>query len=209
MPSNPTNSTLSDVTNLANHYDQYAQSAWLAFSKSRQQIPCNTTASAQYSLARNCTDCDIAYKRWLCAVTIPRCEDYSNDDMSLIPRAVNYSFTNASLKHFESDPVFSAENKTYRYFNSSRHEPIDTDIMPGPYKERLPCETLCHELVQSCPAALQFSCPLKDFGLNFTYGKRYSCNSLKLVENDARRLSVFGVLGRVALVSSIMFVSAG
>ena len=47
---------------------------------------------------------------------------------------------------------------------------IDTDIQPGPYKEVLPCVDLCYSLVQSCPASLQFVCPLKNHGLNYTYG---------------------------------------
>lgn len=34
----------------------------------------------------------------------------------------------------------------------------------------LPCEDLCYELVRSCPSSLQFACPLKGFGLNYSYG---------------------------------------
>jgi calcium channel MID1 len=42
-----------------------------------QQIACNTTDSARYSLAADCANCTAAYKNWLCAVAIPRCEDIS------------------------------------------------------------------------------------------------------------------------------------
>lgn len=61
---------------------------------------------------------------------------------------------------------------------------IDTDIHPGPYKEVLPCSDLCYSLVQSCPASLQFVCPLENHGLNYTYGTQnrnspdiITCNS--------------------------------
>ena len=47
---------------------------------------------------------------------------------------------------------------------------IDRDIQPGPYREVLPCVDLCYSLVQSCPASLQFVCPLQNHGLNYTYG---------------------------------------
>jgi len=47
---------------------------------------------------------------------------------------------------------------------------IDTDIRPGPYKEVLPCQDLCYELVRSCPASLAFACPIEGHGLNYTYG---------------------------------------
>lgn len=43
--------------------------------------------------------------------------------------------------------------------------------MPGPYKEVLPCEEMCYELVRSCPASLEFACPLAERGLEISYGK--------------------------------------
>lgn len=36
---------------------------------------------------------------------------------------------------------------------------IDQVIKPGPYKELLPCQELCFDLVQACPTALGFQCP--------------------------------------------------
>lgn len=36
---------------------------------------------------------------------------------------------------------------------------IDQVIKPGPYKELLPCQELCYDLVQACPTALGFQCP--------------------------------------------------
>lgn len=55
---------------------------------------------------------------------------------------------------------------------------IDTAIKPGPYKELLPCSDICYNLVRSCPAALQFACPLEGHGLNYSYGSPHSgCNS--------------------------------
>lgn len=170
------NATFQKNTALKDHYDNYSQQAYTPFDKSLQQIPCNTTNSAQYSLARNCTDCAIDYKRWLCAVTIPRCEDISNSDPALMPRSVPGNVSHANLNESEN-----ALNGKYGIFNSSRNPMIDSEILPGPYREILPCEQLCYRLVQSCPAALQFSCPQQGFGLSYSYGKPPSggmCNSL-------------------------------
>ena len=172
-PANFQNSKFSNTTALAQHYDNYASSLYTNFSYSLQQVPCNTTSSAQYSLTRNCTDCAEAYKIWLCAVTIPRCEDFSNPAQFLQPRAMNQSFTNSTLSGLtENDPTFRRQNNSRAYSNSSRNPMIDSEIKPGPYKEVLPCEELCYGLVQSCPASLQFVCPLKDHGLNYTYGTK-------------------------------------
>ena len=170
------NETL-NVTRLGQLYDDYAHRSYVNFSKSLQQIPCDTTSSAKYSLTRTCLDCDQAYKNWLCAVTIPRCEDFSNPAQYLQPRAVNQTFANQTLA---DDPAFNFKNESRVAFADSRNPWIDSTIRPDPYKEVLPCQDLCYELVRSCPASLQFACPLENHGLNFTYGTRagYSNNTI-------------------------------
>ena len=178
VPSNP--HTQHNVTALTTLYDNHAKDLYQNFWKSLQQIPCNTTSSAQYSLVRNCDDCAKAYKTWLCAVTIPRCEDYSNNALYLQPRAVSQNYPNGSAATNPNDHTFSAPNKTALYMNSSRNSMIDQQIKPGPYKEILPCADICYEVVRSCPASLEFTCPLKHHGLNYTYGfnspDSLSCN---------------------------------
>ncbi|KAL8694099.1 MAG: hypothetical protein Q9218_001214 [Villophora microphyllina] len=170
VPSNLT----TNMTELAQIYNNYTRDAYQNFDKSLQQIPCDTTPSAQYSLARNCTDCANAYKAWLCAVSIPRCADFSsppNKDY-LFPRNINSThFINGSLVPNEPKGfLLSAENKTTAHYGSSRSPDIINQTKPGPYKEMLPCKDLCYHLMQNCPAALQFACPLEGRGLNFSYG---------------------------------------
>lgn len=142
------------------------------FNYSLQQIPCNTTSSAQYSLARNCDDCARAYKGWLCAVTIPRCEDFSSTLPWLKPRNTAQNFTNGSSISIIDNPSLEQQLLGAVATNSSRNPLIDTSIEPGPYKEVLPCQDLCYDLVQSCPAALQFGCPSAGKGLEQSYGSR-------------------------------------
>ena len=158
---------------LAALYDSHAANMYQYFNYSLQQIPCNTTSSSQYSLARNCDDCARAYKQWLCAVTIPRCEDFNRTSAYLRPRNLGQDFVNGSS--ITTLPEFAPDGSQHALLsavatNSSRNPIIDADVRPGPYKEVLPCEDLCYELVQSCPAALGFSCPLKNRGLEDSYG---------------------------------------
>lgn len=172
VPTNPEKySPLTGLPELSALYDSNAASLYTYFNYSLQQIPCNTTSTAQFSLTRNCDDCARAYKAWLCAVTIPRCEDYSNDAPHLKPRNVGQPFINGSTigpqsSHFDQSLLAAVAT------NSSRNPIIDQDINPGPYKEVLPCEDLCYDLVQSCPAALGFGCPYAGRGLEDSYGKR-------------------------------------
>ncbi|OQV05171.1 hypothetical protein CLAIMM_09955 [Cladophialophora immunda] len=174
VPTNPDKfSPETGLPDLAALYDSHAAQMYQYFNYSLQQIPCNTTSSAQYSLARNCDDCARAYKQWLCAVTIPRCADFSSSASFLKPRNLGQPFINGSS--ISSDPSQFNVNQALLdavATNSSRNPLIDTSIQPGPYKEVLPCEDLCYDLVQSCPASLGFACPLRGKGLEDSYGRR-------------------------------------
>lgn len=204
-PANP--QTFNTTELLAQQYDNYTKTLYQNFVYSLQQIPCNTTSSAQYSLARNCDDCDAAYRQWLCAVTIPRCEDFSNPDPHLQPRATNYSLINSSYANgTDGDPAFSTKNRNRTAFNSSRNPWIDAVIQPGPYKERLPCKDICYDLIRSCPAALQFACPLEGHGLNYSYGShKTGCNSPWMGISGAAGLRMTGFVALfVALAAAFM-----
>lgn len=172
VPTNPDKfSPTTGLPELAALYDSHAARMYQYFNYSLQQVPCNATASAQYSLARNCDDCARAYKQWLCAVTIPRCADFSATDPWLMARNLGQPFVNGSVV---TAPQFHVDQSllTSVASNSSRNPLIDTDIEPGPYKEVLPCTDLCYDLVQSCPASLGFACPLAGAGLELSYGTR-------------------------------------
>ncbi|KAJ9611519.1 hypothetical protein H2200_004703 [Cladophialophora chaetospira] len=220
VPTNPDKfSPESGLPELAALYDSNAAKLYQYFNYSLQQIPCNTTSSAQYSLARTCDDCARAYKQWLCAVTIPRCEDFSSSSPFLKPRNLGQKFINGSS--VSSDPSFSSGQDQALLnavaSNSSRNPLIDSEVRPGPYKEVLPCEDLCYDLVQSCPASLGFACPLSGKGLEDSYGKRVdaaegvlSCSYLGAafylsgVSTVTPGLSMFGMVFLALLVGFIV-----
>jgi calcium channel MID1 len=195
VPSNP--DRYPDQPSLSAVYDSYAASLYDNFAKSLDQIACNTTLSAQYSPAKNCDDCADAYKQWLCAVTMPRCEDFSSPNPWLQPRNMGQApirNSSSSMPYPDSYlqvqdqldrqyiPMTSAPSDSNAYrqtyasvaaSNSSRNPSIIVDLIaPGPYKEVKPCEDLCYSLVRSCPAALGFGCPDPGRGLEVDYGKR-------------------------------------
>lgn len=230
----PANSAIyPERSDLAARYDSYAASLYKNFTYSMEQIACNASSDSRYSPAKGCEDCADAYKEWLCAVTIPRCEDYSAGMPWLQPRNVAQRYSNGT---YLSDEILNATywpmmgaptldgspawsqtmNSTFATNRSRNHEIIDLDIMPGPYKEVLPCEDLCYSLVQKCPAAMGFGCPAKGRGLERSYGSRddpdpdqVKCSYLGAVyyHNDA------GMVGRntgiaVALALMVAFVVA-
>ncbi|GIK00537.1 stretch-activated cation channel mid1 [Aspergillus viridinutans] len=167
VPSNPD----LGIVQLGSKYDKYAESLYKNFSYSLDQIQCNTTNETSFSLAVGCNDCADAYKQWLCAVTIPRCADFSSNGLFLQVRNAGQQFINGSTLS-PTDPRHRdpAQNK-------SRNPMIDDQIRPGPYKELLPCQDICYSLVKRCPAALKFSCP-QGKRLNSAYGQRGSSSEI-------------------------------
>jgi calcium channel MID1 len=65
-------------------------------------------------------------------------------------------------------------NNTKRHrlgYNSTRNPGIDAVLVQAPYKEMMPCEDLCFDIVRSCPAQLAFACPNSP-AKELTYGQR-------------------------------------
>ncbi|ESZ93033.1 BcMID1, Ca2+ channel protein [Sclerotinia borealis F-4128] len=171
VPSNP--NTFPNTSALAEWYDNSTYQSYKYFKKALAQIPCNTTSSAQYSLAQNCTTCDAAYKAWLCSVTIPRCTEFSSDLPWLQERGMGQPFPNQTML---SPELVSLANSSLP-INGSRNLNIDTVVQPGPYKEILPCEDLCYGIVRACPAIMGFACPTSgDTGFDSSYGMRRTAN---------------------------------
>lgn len=154
---------------LAKAYDDYAKAMYQSFEKAMMQIPCEAPKTEQYSLIRNCDDCKAAYKRWLCTVSMPRCEDFGSSNELALERNAGQAFPNGT--RLPGGVKAALEGKPYSMV--SRNSFIDKKIQPGPYKEVLPCDDLCYEVVQSCPSKLKFKCPRPDLpGFRFSYGRR-------------------------------------
>ncbi|KAF2660839.1 hypothetical protein K491DRAFT_687965 [Lophiostoma macrostomum CBS 122681] len=155
-------------------YDTQAENYYTNFSNSLAQVACDTKGSAQYSLARTCTDCARDYKAWLCSVLMPRCEDFSAEGPGLKDRNIDQPLANGSLPYaYNMTKEFNETTRERFAFQGSRNPLIDSAIQPGPYKELLPCEDLCFDIVRSCPAQLQFKCPARSMRSG-SYGKRES-----------------------------------
>jgi calcium channel MID1 len=169
----PSNSSFAGKdAKLRDLYDNITAAYYTNFSNSLAQVACDTAGEAQYSLARTCKNCADDYKNWLCSVLIPRCEDWSAPGVWLQERNVNMPFADGSLTF--GGNVSKEMNETRRMrlgYNSTRNPRIDPVVPNRPYKEMMPCEDLCFDIVRSCPPQLQFSCPNSP-ARELTYGKR-------------------------------------
>lgn len=202
VPSNP---TLFNSLQLREMYDGYTKEIFQNFTYSLQQIPCNASSEARYSLTRSCDDCYNAYKTWLCAVSIPRCADYSSDLPYLASRGSNTLFFNATSNSTSPPPPnlklpADPNSSEFRASVASRNPIIESQIRPGPYKEIKPCLDLCYTMVQSCPSDFNFVCPrIVTWGQEVSYGERsqdgdITCSFLGAAYflSNGRRLRVNG-----------------
>ncbi|KAF2688610.1 calcium channel subunit Mid1 [Lentithecium fluviatile CBS 122367] len=161
-----------DDDRLKKLYDDQAKAYYRNFSNALDQVACDTASTAQYSLARNCNDCRRDYKAWLCSVLIPRCKDWNANETFLQERNINARLEDGTVPH--ADNLTKEFNQTFRErfaYSRSRNPMVDQVIKPGPYKELLPCEDLCFDLVRSCPAQLGFACPNSP-ARELSYGRR-------------------------------------
>ncbi|KAG0303066.1 stretch-activated cation channel mid1 [Dissophora globulifera] len=165
-------------------YDDFTSNLMDNFRKVLEQYDCS---KSQYSLVRNCTDCERAYRRWLCSVSIPRCTDVEditdpNNIGYVLPAAIPDPNANPYLNDRTTGPVVVGRNT-----NTSRG-PIaqlsQNPLMnPGDYGEVLPCIDLCYDVVQGCPNFLGFNCPVKNFAGNYARmnAQGFQCNGLGVV----------------------------
>ncbi|KAI5806474.1 stretch-activated Ca2+-permeable channel component-domain-containing protein [Peziza echinospora] len=189
VPANPT--VFDNAGALGAFYDNFARTWNSNFSFSLQQVQCNSSVdlTIQYSYERGCGDCAAAYKTWLCAVSIPRCADFSSQLPYLAERGTDTEFYNKTSNTTVRNSALVAE-KLQRWTGNgsgggggnnngsmaalrSRNPEIERTIRPGPYKEIKPCMDLCYSIVQSCPSQFGFTCPReRTWGKEVSYGER-------------------------------------
>lgn len=216
VPGNPNVAAFNNDTALGALYDSYARDAYANFEKALAQVQCETDSTARYSLVKTCDDCRAAYKAWLCAVTIPRCEGFvesrttppgsfpvpESDPPHLQPRNVDKPFPDGT---FLDQAIINAHPGAAN--RTSRNPAIDSILNPGPYKEVLPCADLCNSLVRSCPAALGFACPRPgEVGFRASYAEGTRCNYPGADPGRSMAVPALGEVRRGAMYALLMAV---
>lgn len=159
LPTNLTNAILSYMTN---------------FTTSLLTHPCGRD---YYSPLVTCADCQEAYRKWLCTVSLPRCGEARPDD----PTA------SGSSRRKRQQSTLSSLAGSFKIFGSddSSQVPISA-LSPQPstvpprnpnmppfssnYNQLLPCLETCTAVDRACPIKLGFKCPVKKFTASQSYG---------------------------------------
>ncbi|KAG0054467.1 stretch-activated cation channel mid1 [Gryganskiella cystojenkinii] len=209
---NPNGTIRADVRNF---YDDFTSNLMDNFKRVLGQYDCT---KSQYSLIRNCTDCERAYRRWLCAINIPRCTDVEDitdpNNVGYVPPATAPD-PNVNENPYLIDRTHGAV-VTARNTSTSRgaiaqltQNPL---LNPGDYGEVLPCIDLCFDVVQGCPNFLGFNCPVKNMVSNYarmnSFG--FQCNGLGVVPVPSSGHRAFmrgaGMMTSIVAVVALLFI---
>ena len=168
-----------------------------------------------YSFVRTCSDCIEAYRTWLCAVLVPRCDDIPSNQTSAaqtaFETAVNNEknnpagaqgqtvFSSAAIPSsvqtllIRTDPIRSRTpflGPAYLSNLTSTNATfaalnVTADNSPFPYAEVPPCSSVCTLVPASCPPFIQWSCPLDGVTLEAGYGLLQSLSISQVEGGDA------------------------
>lgn len=123
------------------HIEETVTGVLSNFSKAVSTFSCGT-GQGRYSYIATCDDCVTAYRRWLCAMAIPRCINTppgwpkTNWNGTGSGGAVPYTVVRHGANRLNASFGFS-----------------------GPFGELLPCLDICHMVAVNCPPVVQWVCP--------------------------------------------------
>ena len=146
LPAPPNSDTTYNSSNLPTQITDPLQQYIANFTTSLTIIACGRDI---YSPIQTCANCQREYRRWLCAVSFPRCGEPRGDESSL--------GRDPSLTTALASPTGQPRNP-------------DFPQVDGGFVELLPCLETCQVTDRACPYHVGFQCPLKAFNADKSYG---------------------------------------
>ncbi|GAA97981.1 uncharacterized protein L969DRAFT_42884 [Mixia osmundae IAM 14324] len=210
VPAPPTLPT-SDLLTI---YESNLNASLAGFQSTLSTFSCNISSQGMYSFVRNCDDCLLAYRNWLCSTTMPRCTDIPAD---LLPQAVSntsegqigqitfqtsyvdgVTYSDAPIPEtaqpyiirttptISRTPFLSAAALANLTDTNDTLQGFDL-VQPFPYGEVLPCLSVCELVQASCPFPLfGWTCPLPGITAEGSYGAMQALPAPQRAGGDAR-----------------------
>lgn len=118
-----------------------------------------TTACGRdaYSPLQSCADCQAAYRRWLCSISLPRCGEFPQTPSDPQQQQQTLAVPTPALV-----PQMSGATPRNAALGNT-----------GNYTALLPCIETCNAVDRACPVFLGFRCPLPQFTAYASYGIGY------------------------------------
>ncbi|TCD65161.1 stretch-activated cation channel mid1 [Steccherinum ochraceum] len=131
-----------------------------------------------YSPLVSCADCQEAYRKWLCAVSLPRCsEPRPGDPIQGAPPSKRKRQQSSLTSLAGSLHIFGSDDDPQVPLSALSPQPTsqpprnaNLPAFTSNYDELLPCLETCTEVDRACPIMLGFKCPVKKFTASQSYG---------------------------------------
>ena len=157
LPAPPAPALAYDASNMPDNLTTPLLNYLANFTTSLLTAACGRDA---YSPLQTCADCQAAYRRWLCTISLPRCGEFPQPPDSQQPSPSQpqqpFALPPAALS---SQPSSTA--------------PRNAALGNVNYTALLPCIEMCNAADRACPIFLGFRCPLIKYTASNSYGVGY------------------------------------
>ena len=163
VPAPPSLPTADVIT----YYDSLVVPYITNFTRTLTTFPCNSTTFGSYSFVSTCDDCLDAYRRFVCATTIPRCTDAPpdvaiNDSTSTawtLPSDVQQAILRDSPLASRT-PALAPANLLTTFPSLTLTGSLSAiNETPFPYSEVVPCIDISHLVSARCPPFIDWKTP--------------------------------------------------
>lgn len=122
-----------------------------------------------YSPIQSCAGCQVAYRKWLCMISFPRCGEFSSSSSTTTTSIITSTSSSSGSATSSTIPTPALVAQTAGI--SARNENLPP--FKSNYTALLPCLEVCTATDRACPNILGFKCPSTSFNANSSYGVGY------------------------------------
>jgi calcium channel MID1 len=174
LPEPPSGALAYDASNLPDNLTTPLLSYLTNFTTSLLTAPCGRDL---YSPLQTCADCQLAYRSWLCAISLPRCGEFAVLANGNGNGSANGS-ANGTLQGGQPQP----QQGTLAVPSSPPPPALQAQPSGTPWRNPalgnasadyavlLPCVETCQATDRACPVFLGFKCPRTQTTAGSSYG---------------------------------------
>lgn len=168
LPPPPNNAEIYTGDTLPSELSDPLRSYLTNFTVTLGSFPCGRD---MYSPLVTCLDCQREYRKWLCAISLPRCSEPSpGNPNGFTAVAPEPTVTGLSATKNQDQQVLSAL-QPYQTSTPPRNSALPQ--FTSSYQMLLPCIETCTAVDRACPAFIGFKCPTAQFNGAASYGIGY------------------------------------
>jgi calcium channel MID1 len=168
LPAPPSNALAYDASNIPDNLTTPLLAYLANFTTSLLTVACGRDI---YSPLQTCADCQVAYRKWLCTVSLPRCGEFSSPpQQQQQPQQQQEGQPQRRQQQgtLAVPPLPPPALQTQPSGTPSRNPALGN--ASADYAVLLPCIETCYATDRACPIFLGFKCPRGETTGGSSYG---------------------------------------